>query len=100
MASFPLRTVTSSSASFAPLASLAEHRGAVPMPSICPRASMSQAPVAERRNVQNFRLDEPALITSAYSLMDKFLGFRATRMRDQHGHRTAGNARPHTVGPA
>ena len=46
-------------------ASLAENRGDVPMPSIWPRASSRQFSASGRRNTQNFRLDEPALSTSA-----------------------------------
>ena len=65
MASLPSRTATSCLTRLLPSASFADSRGAVPIPSIWPRASSRQASRDGRRNTQNLRLDEPALSTSA-----------------------------------
>ena len=49
----------------APTASEALRRGAVPIPSICPRASSRQPSCSGRPYTLNFRLEEPAFRTSA-----------------------------------
>ena len=83
--------------------SLTEKRGAVPIPSICPRLASRQLSPCGRANDAEFRLDEPAFRTRAKSStvdsIRPLLG-APPRMRDEHRDAATGDARAHAVGAA
>src|SRR6478752_4881865 len=101
MAALPSRTEASSFSStfLPPVPSLTVSRGAVPMPSIWPRASTRHAAPLGCWKRQNLRLDDPAFRTRAKGSMAPPLRGRPAGVGHLGGDGTTGDPRPHAVGP-